>query len=48
MWLIKDQRVNIWADCVYSSLRDEQVEVCALVVIGANERGERREVISSY
>lgn len=31
----------IWADGVYSGLRAEQAKLCALVVIGVNERGEK-------
>ena len=30
----------MWADGVYSGLRGEQTKLCALVVIGVNERGE--------
>jgi transposase-like protein len=39
--LDKDRWVYIWADGVYSGLRGEQVKLCALVVIGVNERGEK-------
>ena len=38
--LDKDRWVYIWADGVYSGLRAEQAKLCALVVIGVNERGE--------
>ena len=31
-----------WADGIYSGLRAEQTKLCALVVIGVNERGEKR------
>ena len=31
----------VWADGVYSGLRAEQTKLCALVVIGVNERGEK-------
>jgi len=31
----------IWADGVYSGLRAEQAKLCALVIIGVNERGEK-------
>jgi len=31
----------VWADGVYSGLRGEQMKMCALVVIGLNERGEK-------
>jgi len=40
--LNKDQWVYIWADGVYSGLRAENEKLCALVVIGVNERGEKR------
>lgn len=33
--------VYIWADGVYSGLRAEQTKLCALVVVGVNERGEK-------
>ena len=33
--------VYIWADGVYSGLRAEQAKLCALVVVGVNERGEK-------
>ncbi len=32
----------MWADGVYSGLRAEHTKLCALVVIGVNERGEKR------
>ncbi len=31
----------VWADGVYSGQRAEQTKLCALVVIGVNERGEK-------
>lgn len=37
--LDKDKWVYIWADGVYSGLRAEQTKLCALVIIGVNERG---------
>ncbi len=37
----KDRWVYIWADGVYSGLRAEQAKLCALVVMGVNERGEK-------
>jgi transposase-like protein len=40
--LDKDRWVYIWADGVYSGLRAEQTKLCALVIIGVNERGEKR------
>ncbi|HPE61807.1 MAG TPA: IS256 family transposase, partial [Thiolinea sp.] len=39
--LDKDRWVYVWADGVYSGLRAEQTKLCALVVIGVNERGEK-------
>jgi transposase-like protein len=39
--LDKDRWVYIWADGVYSGLRAEQTKLCALVVIGVNEHGEK-------
>lgn len=40
--LSKDQWVYIWADGVYSGLRAEQAKLCALVIIGVNERGQKQ------
>ena len=40
--LDKDRWVYVWADGVYSGLRTEQTKLCALVVIGVNERGQKR------
>ncbi len=40
--LEKDRWVYVWADGVYSGLRAEDTKLCALVVIGVNERGEKR------
>ena len=40
--LDKDRWVYVWADGVYSGLRAEQAKLCTLVVIGVNERGEKR------
>ncbi len=37
----KDQWVYIWVDGIYSGLRAEQQRLCALVVVGVNERGEK-------
>ncbi|HIE64606.1 MAG: IS256 family transposase [Methylococcales bacterium] len=37
----KDRWVYIWADGIYSGLRGEQVKLCALVIIGVNDRGEK-------
>ena len=39
--LDKDRWVYVWADGVHSGLRAEQTKLCALVVIGVNERGEK-------
>jgi len=39
--LDKEQWVYIWADGIYSGLRAENTKLCALVVIGVNERGEK-------
>lgn len=38
----KDQWVYLWADGIYSGLRAEDAKLCALVIIGVNERGEKR------
>lgn len=40
--LDKERWVYVWADGVYSGLRVEQTKLCALVVIGVNDRGEKR------
>ena len=40
--LSKDRWVYVWADGVYSGLRAEQARLCALVIIGVNERGQKR------
>jgi putative transposase len=40
--LDKDQWVYLWADGIYSGLRSEENKLCALVIIGVNERGEKR------
>ena len=37
----KDRWVYIWVDGIYSGLRAEQQRLCALVVVGVNERGEK-------
>lgn len=39
--LNEDRWVYIWADGVYSGLRAEDTKLCALVIIGVNERGEK-------
>ena len=40
--LSKDQWVYIWADGIYSGLRGDNDKLCALVIIGVNERGEKQ------
>lgn len=40
--LDKDQWVYLWADGIYSGLRSEESKLCSLVVVGVNERGEKR------
>lgn len=37
----EDRWVYIWADGIYSGLRAEDAKLCALVIIGVNERGEK-------
>ena len=37
----KDRWVYVWADGIYSGLRADDQRLCALVVIGVNERGEK-------
>ena len=39
--LASDQWVYLWADGVYSGLRAADAKLCALVIIGVNERGEK-------
>ena len=39
--LDKDRWVYLWVDGIYSGLRAEQAKLCALVIIGVNERGEK-------
>lgn len=40
--LDKDRWVYVWADGIYSGLRAEDAKLCALVIIGVNERGQKR------
>lgn len=40
--LDKDRWVYVWVDDIYSGLRGEHAKLCALVVIGVNERGQKR------
>ena len=42
--LDKDRWVYIWVDGIYSGLRGEQAKLCALVVIGVNELGDKHFV----
>ena len=39
--LEKDRWVYIWADGIYSGLRAERQRLCALVIVGVDERGEK-------
>jgi transposase-like protein len=39
--LDKERWVYIWADGIYSGLRAERQRLCALVIVGVNERGEK-------
>jgi transposase-like protein len=38
----KERWVYLWVDGIYSGLRSEDERLCALVVIGVNERGQKR------
>jgi transposase-like protein len=38
----RDRWVYLWADGIYSGLRGEDERLCALVVIGVNERGQKK------
>lgn len=40
--LSKDDWVYLWVDGIYSNIRSQDHRLCALVVIGVNERGEKR------
>ena len=40
--LSKDRWVYLWVDGIYSGLRAEDQRLCALVVIGVNERGQKK------
>jgi len=40
--LDRDRWVYLWADGIYSGLRAEDAKPCAPVVIGVNDRGEKR------
>ena len=39
--LQEDEWVYLWADGIYSGLRSSEDKLCALVIIGVNERGEK-------
>ena len=39
--LSQDDWVYLWADGIYSGLRDSEDKLCALVVVGVNARGEK-------
>jgi transposase-like protein len=38
----KDRWVYLWVDGIYSGLRAEDQRLCALVVVGVNERGQKK------
>ena len=40
--LSAERYVYVWADGIYSTLRGEEERLCLLVLIGVNERGEKR------
>ena len=40
--LSRERWVYVWADGIYSGLRSDDVKLCALVVIGVNEHGQKR------
>lgn len=40
--LAKDRWVYVWADGIHSGLRGEAGKLCVLVVIGVNDRGQKR------
>lgn len=40
--LDRDRWVYLWADGIYSSLRGDAGRLCALVIIGVNERGQKQ------
>lgn len=39
--LSKDKWVYVWADGIYSGLRGEDAKLCALVIVGVNEQGQK-------
>jgi len=40
--LSKDRWVYLWVDGIYSGVRAEDHRLCALIVVGVNERGQKR------
>ena len=40
--LDRDAWVYVWADGIYSGLRAEEIRLCALVVMGVNDRGQKQ------
>jgi len=46
--LAEDKWVYIWADGIYSGLRSEDAKLCALVIIGVNEQGEKHFLRSTF
>jgi transposase-like protein len=40
--LDEDHGIYIWADGIYSGLRSQRDKLCALVIIGVNERGQKQ------
>ncbi len=43
--LAKERWVYLWADGIYSGIRAEDQRLCLLVVIGVNERGQKRFLV---
>ena len=45
-WMVRDlsgeRWVYLWVDGIYSGLRSEEAKLCSLVVIGVNDRGEKK------
>ena len=41
----KERWVYLWADGIYSGLRADDDRLCALVIIGANARGQKRFLV---
>ena len=45
-WMVRDLSKKrwgyLWVDGIYSGLRSEEVKLCSLVVIGVNDRGEKK------